>query len=417
MAMLISSVGIETVDGDEGYEPVNKPVILGETGLAGADWAPLSELRNPNPGIWYHNLLWAQLNQSGMSAPGYWFAEHVDDVITQTLGTLRGKEAISKPFYEFVRTLDLNRGGYSNASATSSNGKLRTIGQKNVSRGTAHLWIQNADHTWRNVMGTNNPTPIVPQSGTVTLRMSPSTDYEIRWWDTYQGSVSRTEVVRSTAAGDITLSISNLADDVAVKVGPTGAAQPTFADVPFTHPYHDDIEALYQAGYTAGCGTNPLIYCPEQTMNRAESSVFVERGIHTAAYDPAAPTSQVFADMPLDSWAAKWVNGLWTDGYTAGCGTNPLVYCPWQGHTRAEGCVFYMRMLNGADYEPPAPSQQTFADVPLDAWYASWAQAAYDAGLLEPCQAAPALLFCPNDPLTRALAAHMMVKAKGLLPP
>jgi hypothetical protein len=192
---------------------------------------------------------------------------------------------------------------------------------------------------------------------------------------------------------------------------------PIFTDVPFSHPYNAEIEALYQAGYTAGCSTNPLMYCPEATMNRAESSVFVERGIHTASYDPPTPTSQVFADLPLDSWAAKWVNGLWQDQYTAGCGTNPLVYCPWQGHTRAEGCVFYMRMLNGATYEPPQPAQQTFGDVPLSTWYAKWVQAAYDAGLLTACQTSPELRFCPEGPLTRALAAYMMVQAKGLRGP
>jgi hypothetical protein len=156
------------------------------------------------------------------------------------------------------------------------------------------------------------------------------------------------------------------------------------------------------------------MYCPEATMNRAESSVFVERGIHTASYDPPIPTSQVFADMPLDSWAAKWVNGLWQDQYTAGCGTNPLIYCPWQGHTRAEGCVFYLRMLNGSTYDPAQPATQTFSDVPLDSWYAKWVQAAYDAGLLTACQTTPDIRFCPSDPLSRALAAYMMVQAKGL---
>jgi hypothetical protein len=199
----------------------------------------------------------------------------------------------------------------------------------------------------------------------------------------------------------------------ALQVAPGGPSL-TFADVPFSHPYHDEIEALYQAGYTAGCATNPLRYCPEQAMNRAESAVFVERGIHNATYDPPAPTSQVFADLTLDSWAAKWVNGLWQDQYTAGCGTNPLVYCPWQGHTRAEGTVFYLRMMHGAAYDPPQPTVQTFGDVPLDAWYAKWVEAAYAAGLIPACQTSDYMRFCPNDPLTRAVAAYMMVQAKGL---
>jgi len=189
----------------------------------------------------------------------------------------------------------------------------------------------------------------------------------------------------------------------------------TFADVPWDHPYHDEIEALYQAGFTAGCSSDPLLYCPEQTMNRAESAVFVERGIHSAGYSPPDPTTQAFADLPLDSWAAKWVNGLWEDQYTAGCGTAPPVYCPWQGHTRAEGAVFYLRMLNGANYVPAEPTQPVFSDVPLDAWFAKWIHAAYQAGLITPCETSPQMRFCPNDPLTRALAAYMMVQAKGLL--
>jgi hypothetical protein len=187
-------------------------------------------------------------------------------------------------------------------------------------------------------------------------------------------------------------------------------ATTTFVDVPPGHAYYDEIEWLYRNGYTAGCSTNPLMYCPEATMNRAESSVFVERGIHTASYEPPAPTSQVFADMPLDSWAAKWVNGLWGDQYTAGCGTSPLMYCPWQGHTRAEGAVFYLRMLRGANYEPPS-SQGLFADVPSDAWYGRWVEEAYRANLIEPCGTGP-LRYCPMDPLTRAVAAYMMARAK-----
>ncbi len=188
---------------------------------------------------------------------------------------------------------------------------------------------------------------------------------------------------------------------------------PAFVDVPFDHPYHDYIEILYQEGYTAGCSADPLMYCPERIMDRAESSVFVERGIHGAEYDPPDPTVGVFVDVALDAWYADWVHGLWEDGYTAGCGTNPLSYCPDQEHTRAEGCVFYLRMMYGADYVPPAPKGY-FADVDPELWYAKWVDAAWEAGIVEPCETEPELMFCPEDGLTRAMAAYMMVKAKQL---
>jgi uncharacterized protein YkwD len=194
----------------------------------------------------------------------------------------------------------------------------------------------------------------------------------------------------------------------------TPGPQSSFVDVPFDHPYYDEIQLLYNEGYTSGCSMDPLMYCPERTMNRAESAVFVERGIHGAGVDPQDPTQLIFADVGLEAWYSDWIHGLWDDGYTAGCGTDPLVYCPDQEHTRAEGCVFYLRMLYGADYVPPAPKGY-FTDVDPQKWYADWVDACWEAGIAEPCETDPGLLFCPDNPLTRAVAAYMMVQAKGLM--
>jgi hypothetical protein len=201
--------------------------------------------------------------------------------------------------------------------------------------------------------------------------------------------------------------------DWALAVGDFGEPpQSSFEDVPTWHPYYAEIEALYQAGYVAGCSEEPRRYCPEQAMNRAESAVFVERGIWGAAYTPPEPAERVFADVPLGLWYTKWANHLWEDEYTAGCGEDPLVYCPERGHTRAEGAVFFLRMLHGTTYEPP-PAEGLFTDVPIDAWYAKWAEAAHAAGLIEPCDTEPQA-YCPLDPLTRAVGAYMMSRAKGL---
>lgn len=193
----------------------------------------------------------------------------------------------------------------------------------------------------------------------------------------------------------------------------SGGPAPTFVDVPFNHWAHDEIEVLYQAGYVAGCSADPLMYCPEATMTRAESAVFVERGIHGAGFMPADPRELVFNDVPLWEWFAKWATGLWEDGYTAGCGTDPLVYCPLQEHTRTEGAVFFLRMLHGAGYVPPDPVG-LFADVDVSFWGAKWIEAAYGAELIPACETSPELRFCPDEPLTRAMGAYMMVQAKGL---
>jgi hypothetical protein len=186
----------------------------------------------------------------------------------------------------------------------------------------------------------------------------------------------------------------------------------TFSDVPPTHPNFDDIEWLYGNGYVAGCGTNPLRYCPDQALSRAEAAVFVERGLHGVAQEPPQPEAPVFGDVAPGAWYAKWVHQLWEDGFTAGCGVNPLLFCPAQGHTRAEGAVFFVRMLHNDPGYNPSPPGGLFADVPTDHWGAGWIEEAYRAGMLQACETAP-LRFCPSDPLTRGEAATVMRRAKS----
>ncbi len=198
-------------------------------------------------------------------------------------------------------------------------------------------------------------------------------------------------------------------------ITPTSTPTSIFADVPASHWAHDYIEALYNAGYVAGCQSTPArLYCPDRTLSRAESAVFVERGQHGATVDPPypAPPTPTFSDVPLSFWGFGWIESLWADAFTAGCATDPLAYCPDRLHTRAEGSVFFLRIQLGADYTPE-PATGLFADVALDAWYADWVEAAYDVGILPACQTDP-LSFCPEAPLDRAWAAYMMVQAKGI---
>jgi hypothetical protein len=201
---------------------VGKPVMRGETGIGYPGLSFFDYLSQPNPGIFYHNLLWAQLNAGGMSDPNYWWSQHLDGINRMT---------ISQPFYLFVRDLNINKGGYIDVATDTAvgNSKLRIYGQKNLARGQAYLWIQNQDHTWRNVMGVDNPTTILPQSGNITLVMNLSTSYTIAWWNTYTGAVTQTQIRTSDATGKLTLTITNLMDDVAVKISLANSAAVTYS--------------------------------------------------------------------------------------------------------------------------------------------------------------------------------------------
>jgi len=199
---------------------------------------------------------------------------------------------------------------------------------------------------------------------------------------------------------------------------PFGPATPTpiFEDVPADYWAFEYINALFNAGYVAGCSAEPQLYCPDNILSRAEGAVFVLRGQYGAIPDPPYPPpgTPTFADVDPAFWGFGWIESLWTDGFTAGCGTDPLIYCPDTKHSRAEGSVFFLRVKNGVGYEPPPPTG-IFTDVDLGAWYAGWVEAAYNEGILPECSTDP-LQFCPDYQLDRAWAAYMMVQAKGGLP-
>ena len=192
-----------------------KPIVRGETGL---DYLNLQEENSDLPkdtaGIWLHNLNWASLDPYVMSEL-YWWKE--------TLDTSPGPDGqpglyeIYKHFYNFVYNIPLNKGGYQDAIASSSNQSLRVVGQKNTSANRAHLWIQNKAHTWRNVV---DNVSITPQSGTISVSgFNPNQNLKIEWWDTYTGTISIAENINSNSSGNLTLTVTNLTTDMAVKIG------------------------------------------------------------------------------------------------------------------------------------------------------------------------------------------------------
>jgi hypothetical protein len=180
-----------------------------------------------------------------------------------------------------------------------------------------------------------------------------------------------------------------------------------FADVPSSYWAWNFVERLYEAGITGGCGVNPLIYCPEGIVTRAQMAVFLERGIHGAAYNPPAVGNTTgFVDVSTGYWAAAWIKQLAADGITGGCGAN--LYCPESPVTRAQMAVFLLRSKHGANYNPPAvASNSGFSDVPPTHWAAAWIKQLVAEGITSGCGTGT---YCPEAPVTRAQMAVFLVR-------
>jgi len=185
----------------------------------------------------------------------------------------------------------------------------------------------------------------------------------------------------------------------------------SFVDVPSGYWAEEAIYKIFNAGITTGCAANPLRYCPEDTVTRAQMAVFLEKAKNGSGFTPPEATG-IFDDVPVSYWAADWIEQFYNDGITTGCSTNPLQYCPANPVTRAQMAIFLLRSKYGSSYTPPAASG-IFADVPVGSFAANWIEDLFNRGISGGCGTNP-LRYCPDNPVTRAQMAVFIVRTFGL---
>ena len=101
------------------------------------------------------------------------------------------------------------------------------------------------------------------------------------------------------------------------------------------------IDALFAAEITTGCGTEPLRFCPDRAVTRAQMASFLARAL---GLRPAI--SAGFADVDARSVHAASIDALFAADITQGCSSEPLRFCPDRAVTRAQMASFLIRSLN-----------------------------------------------------------------------
>jgi uncharacterized repeat protein (TIGR01451 family) len=159
--------------------------------------------------VWLHNLTWAQVGPGGITDLYYWTA----NIRTHGLDPIYGT------FRRFMDGIPLDNGHYQDAGAVASHPDLRAWGQKDTVNGKAHLWIQNRNHTWRNVV---DGATISELSGQITIPDMTPGPYQVEWWDTYSGVIIKTEMIEADSNDLVLVLPAPLGDDVAVKANRMG---------------------------------------------------------------------------------------------------------------------------------------------------------------------------------------------------
>ena len=116
----------------------------------------------------------------------------------------------------------------------------------------------------------------------------------------------------------------------------------TFNDVDEKkHWYKPFVERLRVLGVTTGCVRRSTIFCPNDTVTRAEMAVFLVRAFNIPSAGDAG-----FTDIDRGYWAYNQINALADADITQGCNTNPndpLIFCPNDPTTNAEMAAFIHR--------------------------------------------------------------------------
>ncbi len=128
---------------------------------------------------------------------------------------------------------------------------------------------------------------------------------------------------------------------------PPDASGAVFADVPAGAFAAAWIEDLAESGIAAGCGSG--LFCPGNPVTRSQMAVFLLKTEHGSAWVPP-PASGLFADVPVSSPFAPWIERLYAEGVTAGCGGGN--YCPNNPNTRGQMAVFLTKTFALKLYGP-----------------------------------------------------------------
>ncbi len=178
-----------------------------------------------------------------------------------------------------------------------------------------------------------------------------------------------------------------------------------FVDVAADSVHRSAIETIFHSGITVGCGDDPLRFCPDLPVTRAQMASFLHRALGLGD----APRPAGFVDVDPQSTHAAAIDALRHAGITAGCGDDPLRFCPDLPVTRAQMASFLHRALGSAD----AAQSAGFVDVDPQSTHAAAIDALYHRGVTKGCGSDP-LRYCPHQHLTRAQMASLLRRALNL---
>jgi hypothetical protein len=152
-------------------------------------------------------------------------------------------------------------------------------------------------------------------------------------------------------------------------------------------------------------------YCPGSSVLREQMAVFLLVAEEGAGYAPPPCVTPMFGDVPCTSGFAPWINELANPARAITGGCGGGNYCPADPVTREQMAVFLLRTEGGPTYTPDACVTPIFDDVPCSSGFAIWINELSRRGITGGCGGGD---YCPADPVTRAQMSVFLTTTFGL---
>ena len=175
----------------------------GEFGLATPQWGFSEYMKQDTESVHFHNSLWASAFAGTSGTAMFWWWDQLDK---------QDAYRHYRPLAAFLA--DVTFMGLDQIQTTSPNNLFRWLGYQD--KNSAYLWIVNSQATWWDqVVNKKQPAPI--EGPKITIRGLQRGNYQLEWWDTFEGKIHRTEKV-SFAEGPVQISVPSFHRDIACKI-------------------------------------------------------------------------------------------------------------------------------------------------------------------------------------------------------
>ena len=181
----------------------DKPVLIGEFGLANPKWGLSDDMKRDREGVHFHNCLWASAFAGSSGTAMFWWWDQLDR-----------QDAYHhyRPLSAFLA--DVSFAGLRPIDVTVSDVQLRAMGYQG--RDCAYLWLADRKATWWNLV-VDKQEPAEIRNATIDIGALGPGVYDIEWWNTLEAGVIRNERV-SLAGGSLRVSVPPFNRDIACKI-------------------------------------------------------------------------------------------------------------------------------------------------------------------------------------------------------